>query len=78
MGLRKVLFLSFFLGIAVVFGGFYIQSSQDKTLQSPIPFFLSILENNQVSTVDFWKPSGKNILSYASAKTELTAQAVFV
>ena len=78
MSLKRVLLISSFLGLFVVFSGYIYESSQDKSLKSPLPFFLNIFDNNQVSTVDYWKPTQRNVLSYASSGIELSAQAALI
>ncbi|KKR77054.1 MAG: Peptidase S11 D-alanyl-D-alanine carboxypeptidase 1 [Candidatus Levybacteria bacterium GW2011_GWA2_40_8] len=78
MSLKKVLLISSFLGLSVVFSGYIYESSQDKSLKSPLPFFLNIFDNNQVSTVDYWKPTQRNVLSYAASNVELSAQAALI
>ncbi|MEK9178646.1 MAG: serine hydrolase, partial [Patescibacteria group bacterium] len=80
MGLKKVLLVSVFLSLTVVSSGYIYESSKDKTLRSPLPFFLNIFDNSQVSTVDLWRPSQKNVLSYTSSDSnvELSAQAALI
>lgn len=78
MGLKKVLLVSTLLSLFLVFSSYIYEATQDNSLRSPLPFFLNIFDNSQVSTVDFWKPSGRSVLSYASSEMDLSAHSALV
>lgn len=81
--MRKVLYLISCL-VILIFIAFLISSlfskndDQKITVISPIPDFLSIINNKQVSSLSLWLPALENYISAGFSKPEVTAKSVLV
>ncbi|MGA2911439.1 MAG: D-alanyl-D-alanine carboxypeptidase family protein [Candidatus Levyibacteriota bacterium] len=81
--MKKIIFLLVVLGILVLTGflanNIYSQASGNKSsLVSPIPNFLTILANKEVSTLNLWLPSLKNRISANLQSPNITAKSALV
>ncbi|HBB76874.1 MAG: hypothetical protein A2186_00065 [Candidatus Levybacteria bacterium RIFOXYA1_FULL_41_10] len=77
--LRKLFPISLLAVLFVVFYFFYARSGEvQEKITSPVPLFLTLLENRQVSTLDIWSPSRGGVLSFSSGKPEISAQGALV
>ena len=79
---EKIVFLIFLL-IVLSLGGFLFRpffnsSKEDTSIVSPVPNFLSIFTNNQVSTINLWFPAVQNIVGTNIKKPEITAKSAIV
>lgn len=80
--MKKILIILVFFTFSLFLGFLYISfSSKDdssSSVISPVPNFLSIVDNKQVSTLTLWLPSLENIISASFTKPEITAKSVLV
>src|SRR3990172_2089127 len=79
---EKIVFLIFLL-IVLSLGGFLFRpffnsSKEDTSIVSPVPNFLSIFTNKQVSTINLWFPAVQNIVGTNIKKPEITAKSAIV
>lgn len=81
--MKKVLIGVFFITVAVFllflsFSFIYPDNGQKQSLISPVPDFLSIVNNKQVSDLTLWFPSLENIISAGFTKPDVTARSALV
>lgn len=81
--MKKIILLLVLLGILVLTGflanKIYSQPSGNKSsLVSPIPNFLTILANKEVSTLNLWLPSLKNRISANLQTPEISAKSALI
>lgn len=81
--MSKILFVLLFTGLLVTsfliaFRPYFTQSEQKQTIISPIPNFLTLLVNDQVSTLNLWLPLLDNIISSNLKKPEVDAKSVLL
>lgn len=75
--LFTVLFLAVFISLLFWFFGTYPASDQRKPI-SPVPAFLMVSENKQVSTIDLFLPVLEFFTDTSSSKPQVSAKAVIV
>jgi D-alanyl-D-alanine carboxypeptidase (penicillin-binding protein 5/6) len=80
---RKIIIFLIFAGFLVAIGflgnNLYLQVSNNKaSLVSPIPDFLTILANKEVSTLNLWLPSLKNRISANLKTPEISAKSALI
>ena len=68
----------FFVFLSFAFFIFFQKDSKGVSIISPIPDFLSITNNNQVSNISLWLPSLENIISAAFEKPDISAKSVLL
>lgn len=71
--LRLILLYSALLGILGFLVLTYKKQSRITSLNSPIPSALTIFSNNQVSTLDLWKPIIDSVFQAIKGEPEITA-----
>ena len=77
--LSVLLFLGFLgTSLLIAFRPFLIRSEQKQTILSPIPNFLSLLVNSQVSTLNLWVPLLSNIALSNLKKPEIGAKSALL
>lgn len=81
MGIRKILLFvftcSFFVGLLTI--GFNINIFNKKIdIVSPVPSFLTITDNKQVSTLDIWQPLIEAFFSSSEEVPEISAKSALV
>jgi len=81
--MSKILFVLLLLGFLVTsfliaFRPYFISSGQKQTILSPIPNFLNLLVNNQVSTLSLWLPLLNNIAISNLKKPEIEAKSALL
>ncbi|MEX2007196.1 MAG: D-alanyl-D-alanine carboxypeptidase [Candidatus Levyibacteriota bacterium] len=76
--MRKILFaiLAVFILTLFVYGIKLRVLDKQFNIVSPVPSFLSVLNNNQVSTLDLWRPVVESL--FAPTAPQVTAKAVLV
>jgi D-alanyl-D-alanine carboxypeptidase (penicillin-binding protein 5/6) len=80
---KKIFVFLVFVGFLVLFGflisNFYSQFSNNKySLVSPIPDFLTVLANKEVSTLNLWLPSLKNKIAANLKTPEISAESALI
>ncbi len=75
-----VLLLMGFLAISflITLRPFLLTSGQNKDILSPIPNFLTLFSNRQVSTLNLWLPLLENVLSSNAKEPEIEAKSVLL
>ena len=68
----------FFVFLSFAFFTFFQKDSKRVSIISPVPDFLSIANNNQVSNISLWLPSLENIISAAFEKPDISAKSVLL
>ncbi len=81
--MSKILLVLLFLGflgtsLLIVFKPYFIASGQKQTILSPIPNFLTLLVNGQVSTLNLWLPLLNNIALSNLKKPEIEAKSALL
>lgn len=79
----KILFVLLFLKLLVIIFLLFLKpnfiaSEQKQTILSPIPNFLSLLANGQVSTLNLWLPLLNNIVLSNLKKPEIEAKSALL
>jgi D-alanyl-D-alanine carboxypeptidase len=80
---RKIIIFLIFAGFLIIIGllgnNLYSRISDNKSsLVSPVPDFLTILVNKEVSTLNLWLPSLKNKISANFKTPEISAQSALI
>jgi D-alanyl-D-alanine carboxypeptidase len=79
----KILFVLLFLGflgtsLLIVFRPYFTASGQKQAILSPIPNFLTLLVNGQVSTLNLWLPLLNNMVASDLKKPEIEAKSALL
>ncbi len=79
--MKKIIF-SIFVIVTLLFSFlyfvFFTDSKNESTVVSPVPDFLSILNNKQVSTLSLWLPALETIFFSSSKVPEVSAKAALI
>jgi D-alanyl-D-alanine carboxypeptidase len=81
--MSKILFVLLFFGfvtisILIVLRPYFLASGQNKDILSPIPKFLTLFSNSQVSTLSLWLPLLENSLSSNVKKPEIDGESAIL
>ena len=81
--MSKILFVLLLLGfvvisVLIILRPYFLTSGQDKDILSPIPKFLTLFSNNQVSTLSLWLPILENNLSSNAKKPEIDGKSAIL
>lgn len=77
---KIVLFILLFSVSATVSFFYFLKSPIDRRIYSPLPDFLTVFNNKEVSTVDLWLPSLGNIgnFIFSSKEPQISAKSALV
>lgn len=71
------IFLATLIGL-LLWIGYPLVQAKTITIASPLPSFLTMQKNNQVTTTDLWFPKGEVLVTNTVAKPNISARAAFV
>ncbi len=73
------LFLIFFIpALLMMLRPYFIASGNKQSILSPIPDFLSLLKNNEVSSLNLWLPSLDNTVNASVKKPDIDGQSALL
>lgn len=75
-----VLFFLIFIFVSTLIAArpFFLASGKNQAILSPIPNFLTLITNGQVSTLNLWLPSLDSILSSKVKKPEISGKSALI
>lgn len=82
--MKKVLYLTFLIGLVFIVGFWsYViyqneTKAQNQNIVSPLPGFLSITQNPEVSTINLWLPILQNFFGSKNVAPEITASSALL